>query len=123
MNWAERSKQLRALCKAATPGDWKALGQYTVETMHGADVIPNRVRAIFIGDEQGRRHTRYVAVCESQNADNDAKFIAEARSAIPELIDEIDQRRKEANARMVARLKQVQDENEQLLKLLRAQKE
>lgn len=68
-----RYDHLRALCAAATPGPWTPSG----DRKRWVDItIPQEVVAA--------------------NRENDARFVAEARAAIPELLDEIDHLRRAA---------------------------
>lgn len=66
----QRIKELRELCEAATPGPWARNEQ-------GEEEYDD------IGSAQNGHHVAYVG-----STDANAKFIMEARTAVPELLDE-----------------------------------
>ncbi len=61
-----KAEEFAVLAKAVTPGEWEA---------RPLAELPAHVRASWY-DEQGRRYTRFVAVCESSNCNDDGAFIA-----------------------------------------------
>jgi len=65
---------LESFAKAADDGEWKGLEEQ--ENLARADAvrIPARVRSTS-RDNQGRRTTKYIAVCESAGTDNDANAV------------------------------------------------
>ncbi len=65
----ERLKELWRLCAAATPGPWEHCGRNVVKSVSGPSVAITFSATV-------RRH-------------ENARFIAEARTAIPELLEEV----------------------------------
>lgn len=84
----------KALCDAATPGDWKS---------DGPRVCDGNCGQPFAYREGRNTYTEYhggcltVAVAELGDAVSDARFIAAARTLVPQLIAEVERLTKELN--------------------------
>ena len=76
----DRIKQLRALCGAATPGEWKAEPRHILQNTKDYLVIPPKYP-----------HCYPQSVGDFFEAD--VLFIAAARTALPEALDEIERLR------------------------------
>lgn len=77
-----RLEKIRARCEAATPGPWKAISAYWLETED-----EEQFRVYDIENQNGDVTIAHTSVLIGKN---DADFIARARQDVPDLLDAID---------------------------------
>ena len=77
---------VRKLCEAATPGPWRPDARVMLNQHYSAGCGPWS-----ISKHPEPPHERALSMCEpSEQSIIDAQFIAAARTALPELLDQID---------------------------------
>ena len=80
---AERVAELRELCEKATVGHWNVSGQSSY--IYGEFAIGYKIAQLSLSTG---------GCVHNPNAENDAAFIAAARTALPGLLDEVERLRK-----------------------------
>ena len=90
--------RLRGLCQRATPGPWRC--RYVGG---GRDAIVVRTAAAHAGVDIDRGEMEWATADGRPNAFADGEFIAAAREAIPQLLDENDRLRAELEVLRAAR--------------------
>lgn len=92
----ERMRQLRALVEAATPGPWMPAVWIETDGYEWRATGPGH-------EEHSHEHGSEPGCPDEQAAQHDAAFIAESRTAVVELLDEVDTLRAALSAMTKAR--------------------